>query len=277
MATASNQDQLNTVVNELILRVNDALKAALATIDVGDAQALGMLSLYDDLASAPPGDLASLRDALDLGSAAALDAQSNTSDTTVDRLMRTGAQGWAGTAVSVPGSNANNMTATGIHFPNYAANAFPGANIASVLMHIQGYNSLYALQMGYRCASTDEPVWVRGRKGSTGYHDWKYFIDSQNLADQFPQQLSKNGWKKLPGGYIEQWGSIEFSGGGVQFNWPIAFPNEILNVNVSTESNVFNAPTFQNPTLTTVYLQSWDQNGNAQSAPFTIHVKAIGR
>lgn len=72
MATASNQDQLNTVVNELIQRVNDALKAALATIDVGDAQALGLLSTADDLASAPVGDAVALRQAIGLGALAQL-------------------------------------------------------------------------------------------------------------------------------------------------------------------------------------------------------------
>ncbi|MBZ5486886.1 hypothetical protein HW452_05040 [Halomonas aquamarina] len=60
MATATNQDQLNEVTDELVRRVQDALLAALGTINIGEQQRIGLLAAIDNLANAPIGDLQEL-------------------------------------------------------------------------------------------------------------------------------------------------------------------------------------------------------------------------
>lgn len=65
--TAVDQQQLQTTIDELYRRMTDLIKAQLSTINVGDAQALGVLSTADDLASAPVGDQATLLNAIGLG------------------------------------------------------------------------------------------------------------------------------------------------------------------------------------------------------------------
>lgn len=82
-----DQQQLQSTINELYARLSelfpaqrDALRNALNTIQVGEDQRLGMLAAADDLATAPIGDPAVLRDRLNLesvlGALASLDTLS---------------------------------------------------------------------------------------------------------------------------------------------------------------------------------------------------------
>ncbi len=51
---------------------------------------------------------------------------------------------------------------------------------------------------------------------------------------QFPASLGSNGYQKLPSGLIIQWGNgVTDSTGTVQATFPVAFPNAVLNQNVS--------------------------------------------
>lgn len=58
------------------------------------------------------------------------------------------------------------------------------------------------------------------------------------VAAAFSQNLSENGWQKLPNGLLEQWGKITLnpasgSGTDTQVVFPVRFPSEVLNVQVS--------------------------------------------
>lgn len=75
-----DQQQLQSTIDELYRRLSelfpaqrDALRNALNTIQVGQNQSLGMLAAADDLASAPVGNAATLRDAIGLGNISTLD------------------------------------------------------------------------------------------------------------------------------------------------------------------------------------------------------------
>jgi len=53
------------------------------------------------------------------------------------------------------------------------------------------------------------------------------------LTAEFAASLGANGYQKLPGGYIEQWGVVTttaFSGGFNSFTFPIAFTSEVFGV-----------------------------------------------
>lgn len=49
----------------------------------------------------------------------------------------------------------------------------------------------------------------------------------------FGKFFNENGYQKLPGGLIIQWGQGFVSGAGVSFPWPIAFPNRVLVANAT--------------------------------------------
>jgi len=55
----------------------------------------------------------------------------------------------------------------------------------------------------------------------------------------FGSSLAPNGWRKLPSGDIEQWGSVVTStGGDVTFTFPIAFPNAVYSITATTANSV---------------------------------------
>ena len=57
------------------------------------------------------------------------------------------------------------------------------------------------------------------------------------LADFTGTNVNKNfnGYQKLPGGLIIQWGQTLSNGSGIaEFTYPIAFPNAIISINSST-------------------------------------------
>lgn len=66
-------------------------------------------------------------------------------------------------------------------------------------------------------------------------------LTASNLADAFKgsaQSLTSNGYQKLPGGLIIQWGSVNAvpSGSGSNITFPIAFPNTILNASATVNN-----------------------------------------
>lgn len=78
--------------------------------------------------------------------------------------------------------------------------------------------------------------------GTTGTEaDWDtiYKETSEDLLVGQIQSLASSGYKKHPGGLIEQWGTHDFSTGhkdgviGVTIKLPITFPTKILNVQVT--------------------------------------------
>ncbi|MDD7568281.1 MAG: hypothetical protein PUJ68_00045 [[Actinobacillus] rossii] len=56
----------------------------------------------------------------------------------------------------------------------------------------------------------------------------------QDIKESFKQSISNNGWCKLPNGLIFQWGNVE----GTDVNFPIAFPNAVLNVQLSDIASI---------------------------------------
>lgn len=53
---------------------------------------------------------------------------------------------------------------------------------------------------------------------------------------QFPSSLAANGYQKLPSGFIEQWGRIDFLDTAVTVTLPIAFPNACVSVIATVDS-----------------------------------------
>lgn len=83
------------------------------------------------------------------------------------------------------------------------------------------------------------------------------YTEIANFADgvktAFTQNLAENGWQKLPNGLIEQWGKLTLnpiggSGTDTQVVFPVAFPGEVLNVQVSY-GLMTNARITQDPVL----------------------------
>lgn len=73
----------------------------------------------------------------------------------------------------------------------------------------------------------------------------------------FAASLSGNGWQKLPGGLIIQWGQVlSNSGGFAPWTFPIAFPNKCFQVLAATfvgaSAQDFTATMIGNPSLTSV-------------------------
>lgn len=56
------------------------------------------------------------------------------------------------------------------------------------------------------------------------------FVTSSNIADYFGKSLSTNGYQRIAGGFIIQWGTFHLSTSGGAQNFPIAFPNSCLSI-----------------------------------------------
>ncbi len=91
---------------------------------------------------------------------------------------------------------------------------------------------------------------------------------SARFVDDFLSLKSENGYQKLPGGLIIQWGlSTGVSSRTATF--PIAFPNECLNIGGSTYLSLGNFQTcsFRNATNQNFGIQTGDVNNVAQPNP----------
>lgn len=91
------------------------------------------------------------------------------------------------------------------------------------------------------------------------------------------QTLSANGYQRLPGGIIVQWGSaLTIAGGTATFTYPIAFPTAALstlsNVNGGNFSLSSAAPGLTN-TVSTAYISN---TGAAAAAGLTVRFLVIG-
>lgn len=104
------------------------------------------------------------------------------------------------------------------------------------------------------------------------------------LLDDFVFSKETNGYKKLPNGFIEQWGEIVLTGTQAQSNnaypnFPIAFPNECLHI----EGNASPRDVNTNTVSCSFYIEK-NTNGNfhyrlggaTSSSTTKIQWKAIG-
>lgn len=90
------------------------------------------------------------------------------------------------------------------------------------------------------------------------------------------QSLAANGYQRLPGGLIIQWGQATTGGGGsVTVNFPIVFPNALFSLSFAPFVNTAVFHSFQSPTATSFFLQSWDTTG-AAAPNATVRYIAIG-
>ena len=87
-----------------------------------------------------------------------------------------------------------------------------------------------------------------------------------------------NGYLVLPGGLIEQWGSISTSAGGsVAVTFPTAFPNACYNVTATVGSNAPYFPIVTGGSLTTTGFSLDGYNLAGSRASFGTMWRAIGR
>lgn len=108
----------------------------------------------------------------------------------------------------------------------------PVANAVSVGI-ARGTNSLFvSVELAQPAASETVPGLVElASDAEAQAYTANKFIDGQKMAKalQGPNQsLLANGYQKLPGGLILQWGTNATSGGSVAVTFPIAFPNGVL-------------------------------------------------
>lgn len=107
--------------------------------------------------------------------------------------------------------------------------------------------------------------------------------DKPSTSKDFTNSLSANGYVKLPGGLILQWGNVPVSLNnetrkGIDFNFPIAFKSNVFSVTTNinattmkTACNVFS----KNLTSATAYINATD--GVATTlAPHNVNWIAIG-
>lgn len=95
----------------------------------------------------------------------------------------------------------------------------------------------------------------------------------QTIAGWFTQNQSKttNGYVKLPGGLILQWGTGNTGGSSaISVTFPVAFPNACLNghatVNLSGNPNAFMS--VSTPTASAMTVQSSTTTGGQMNIPF---------
>jgi hypothetical protein len=100
------------------------------------------------------------------------------------------------------------------------------------------------------------------------------------LLSSFTNSLVGNGYQKLPGGYIRQWGSSATGGGGgVAISYPIVFPSAVLNVQISV-LNTGLAPTILDAISGTPTASTFGVNTGNTAGAFvggvTFYWEAIG-
>lgn len=99
-----------------------------------------------------------------------------------------------------------------------------------------------------------------------------HFRTSENMITGAVQQLNSNGYRKLSGGLIIQWGSMTVSGDNAKsYNqrlpYPIAFPNACLSIIGSVDSHDVNT----SARLTASYIISENSNTN-----YHVRISSIG-
>jgi len=158
----------------------------------------------------------------------------------------TGAMPYFGTALNVDLNTLGAYSAAGVHYqPSNAgattANHYPIAEAGSLVIT----PSAYGCQQEYTTFG-DGVKFVRGLAGPWNgvngpWNDWKE-IPTLAVADARYQgksqaSLAKNGWRKTADGYIEQWGFISRTADSTHITFPIAFPHECLNIQLTLDWN----------------------------------------
>lgn len=85
-------------------------------------------------------------------------------------------------------------------------------------------------------------IYIRNTTQSGAWSDWRIIGDAtkQQMAAAMQHQASTNGYTKLPNDLIDQWGEVLMSWQGegpVKVTFPIAFPNECYNVQITAKSS----------------------------------------
>lgn len=91
--------------------------------------------------------------------------------------------------------------------------------------------------------------------------------------------LGTNGWQRLPGGLILQWGVATTSGAGnVSVTFPLTFPNASWGVTLGANVTAAEFHTAQTVGNSGFFLQSWDAAAPGSPAPTkTAFWHALGR
>lgn len=93
----------------------------------------------------------------------------------------------------------------------------------------------------------------------------------------FEASLANPGWRRLPNGEIEQWGSVTTSAsGGVAVTFPIAFPNACLNLTTGAGANAPGLVSFDSLTKNGFNIHGWTSNTGARMAMTSAWWKAKG-
>jgi len=93
-------------------------------------------------------------------------------------------------------------------------------------------------------------------------------------ASDFKQSLAANGWKKLPGGYIEMWGSGTGSAsGGVNITFPTTFATAAYSLVMTAQgASAATVSAYYNSLTTSGFTAVITLNGAFASLPFTYRV-----
>ena len=77
----------------------------------------------------------------------------------------------------------------------------------------------------------------------------------------FISSQDTNGYQKLPGGLVIQWGSVTAASDGTSVDFPIAFPNNCINVQL-TEENSSSAGAVSYSNVSTTGFTAYNSAGN---------------
>lgn len=114
--------------------------------------------------------------------------------------------------------------------------------------------SVYSQAQTYTKTEVDSKTTVASTAQAQGWTSNTTLITPLRLAEALQganQSLTVNGFQKLPGGLIVQWGTATGSGAGTVVNFPIAFPTAGRSVVASCESTTGTADVAEVTTVTT--------------------------
>jgi hypothetical protein len=82
--------------------------------------------------------------------------------------------------------------------------------------------------------------------------------------NEFPNSLTANGYQKMPGGMIMQWGVIGTisPNSSITLSYPIAFPNAVLSVSIGSGSTVAGVPGVNWQFISGSQLKFWNQSSS---------------
>lgn len=112
---------------------------------------------------------------------------------------------------------------------------------------------------------------------SNGVSQWN--CEGQSAPDMFPNSLASNGYQKLPGGMIIQWGYVSECASGTDYRtFPIAFPNNCFVCQVNLEISTTGGETANYGTVVNVVDKTkfvWNAAGSWTGGGFAFYI-AIG-